>query len=646
MSQENELIIEVITAVVDTKELTLYLKDGSTKTIPQGDPRVKRIVEEITPILMANEVAKVNLDYDKTTEFAKFEEKTNGVVKFFRVAKQKLQSFLNRTEALFVGEHVDPQVIGRTDNEPEEESNSPDEDTTVSKEEAIERVASALAGAVPVKELTPTERMQKATDDILKHAVPVTDHHFADHQVGDNQDKHALVAVVADKVIPNVQHLHSQIKHVNDGGDSEGLVNLMKRVSQVKRGHSVDDLMKFLKKGDLPIAKDGSIIIYKRLNQSDSKVGDYVDCHSGRVTQRVGDIVCMAEKMVDHNRRVDCSNGLHVARRQYLGSFNGNKMILAKVNPEDVIAVPEYDANKMRVCAYHILFEIPEKDAAKLNSNRPIEKTDQAAILLARALAGDYPPARRRVEITEGKGGGLKITDLSEKVDHKHQNLEPVAALEDKSIIDPAMTSGPKVNPADVIPVEKTVSKPETRTEQVQRLFKAVVTGSTATERLEAAKELTALRKGWKKSWDAIEINADGVKKIERALATDPTVAKVAPVSKKKVIVKGKLVEKQAPSKISAVPPAVSGGAQKLKKAVKPVTAPTPAPVAAKPPVRKPEPGDSPRVFIAYLMEDAMAGDVAAAQEIVSTKKGAKKSWDKLGVTAVQVHKLESLTKK
>lgn len=656
MNQAKSKSVEVITAVVDTKELTLYLKDGSTIAIQQGDARVKRIVDEITPVLMAGGIANVDLDYDKTHEFSDFEEKTGGIVKFFRVAKKKLTTFLARTEALF----VDPQIIGGNKPHEEEVVGEKTEETT----ETIEEVAKIIAAIIP-KEPTAVERMQQATAEIMKHAVPVTDHHFADHQVRDGQDDHALVAVVDKKVIPNVQHLHSQIKHVNQGGDSEGLVNLMKRLANVKRGHSVDDLMKFLKHGDLPIAKDGSIIIYKRLDHVSSDKGDYVDVHSKKVYQRVGDHVCMAEGLVDHNRRVECSNGLHVARRQYLSGFSGDRMIMAKVAPEDVIAVPQEDGNKMRVCGYHILFEVPKQDAVKLNSNRPISPQDETGKLLARALAGDFPPARRRVEITGGKGTGLVFTDLTETKEHVPSDLAPVGAIEDQQITGENTANGPKVDPAKVLPdAPKAEAKPLNRKEEVEQLLGIIVNGATALERSTAAQTLSTLRKKWKQSWAALDLDIKQVQKIERALSASPEAPAVKPVAKKVVKqVKENIARGNVPrsSNISAVGAAdlvmagkgptprllqSSNGVGKVRKAPKAPAAPQVAAAPAKAPVRKPEPGDGPRVFIAYLMDDAMAGDVAAAEEIVNTKKGAKKSWDKLGVTAVQVHKIELLTKK
>jgi len=615
MNQAENKIVRVVSAILDTKELTLYLVDGSTVTIQQGDPRVKRIVDEITPKLAGKQgaVAEVNLDYDKTTTFADFEKKTNGVVKFFRVAKAKLKNFLQTTEELVV-ESLTPRVIGLPAAgvmvEPEDES---EEDDGIKQDEDLNEVEEAKPE--PKTELTPVEKLQAATADILKHAVPVTSHHFADHHVSDTQDKHALVAVVDDKVIPNAQNLHTQIKHVVDGAESTGLVNLMKRLATVKRGHSVDDLMKFLKHGDLPIADDGSIIIYKRLNTSESSLGDFVDVHSGKVNQSVGDIVCMAEELVDHNRRIECSNGLHVARRQYLHSFSGNRMVLAKVNPEDVIAVPEYDANKMRVCGYHILFEIPRNDAAKLSANRPIVATDETAVLLARALAGDYPPAKRKVEITGHKGEGMVYTSLAQPGEKKprfepKEDLVPVAALEDQQVADPSQATGPKIDPSKVVekvaPVEPVKL---TRQEETSQLVDTIMFGTTNLEKTEAATKLDKLRKEWKKSWSALGLNEKQTNTILKLLGT--------------------------PAKAPQKP------AKKAKPKAEPKVAPTPVKASVTPvaPV-------GPKANIAAKLEAALAGDKALAAEILQIKKAAKKSWDILGVTAVQVQKLDQIAKK
>lgn len=642
-NNQNDNIIRVTIAVVDERELTLYKEDGNTVVIKQGDPRVKRIVEEITPVLLRREVAVVNLDYDRTAEFANFEKKTNGAVKFFRVLKDKLKNFLGQTENLFFGELVESQTIGAP---AEEAVPAPAEDT----DKPQVKVAEAILGVAAVKAAVPKtkeEIMTAAVADVMKHATPVTSHHFDDYQVADTQEKYALVAKVDDNIIPNAQHLHGQIKHANSTGESTALVNFMQRAASVKRGHSVDDLMKFVKHGDLPFAEDGCIIIYKRLNRRDE---GYVDVHSGKVTQRVGDYVCMAPEMVDHSRRNDCSNGLHVARRQYLRSFSGDVMILAKVAPEDVIAVPEYDANKMRVCGYHILFEISDADANKLNSNQPITPDMEAAKQVAAAIAGKHVGKLREVRITQQKGGGLKIRNLDEvsgDVAVKDlTSLVPVAAITDHGIQRPQDQTAPAVNPADVLPVkvEPVVEeKPMSRAEKAEAMWLRFEEASTHIEKVEIAKELLAFKKAAKVAWNILQFSVKDVERIE-SFAVGGTGKPVKAVPKKK-----------PSSNKSAVQPKAAGGATKFDKATttvgyampkeKPAKAPKPA-AAPQLPVPTDDPTAGPSARIAMALETALAGDKAQAELIFSIKKAAKKSWDKLGVSESQVHRLTIIAQK
>jgi hypothetical protein len=116
--------------------------------------------------------------------------------------------------------------------------------------------------------------------------------------------------------------------------------------------------------------------------------------------------------LVDHNRRNECSNGLHVARRGYIRSFNGNVCVLAKVRPEDVIAVPDYDANKMRVCGYHIIAELTPEQFQAVERNQGIDTAPGGAELLAKAMSGDHIGITQRVKINGGMGQNLEITDI------------------------------------------------------------------------------------------------------------------------------------------------------------------------------------------------------------------------------------------
>ena len=386
MKKETQTMItlRVLAAVVDTRQLTLYLEDGTTVTVPQGDLRLKQILDEITPVLARKEVAEITIAPAINT-YEAFQNESNGFVRFFKVAKAAVASFFGAKE-----QAPEPQIIGD-----------------------ISKFAAAV-------------------DEIIRNAEPANTVSFAEKLTEDE----TVVAVLDDNkvVIPGMENLKEQMTYALKMGSLQGVQNFMKRIAKViqERQHSAYDLLRFMERGDLPIADDGSIIIYKVLK---SKYGRYVDCYTGKVSQFVGSLVCMDPSLVDHNRRNACSNGLHVARRGYINSFSGDLCVIAKVAPEDVIAVPEYDGDKMRVCAYHILFELPESAYAKLRNNEPMTSNKVAAELLGKAIAGEHSSPIEKVEIGGHKGTNVTITRLS--ADKRQPTKQPVEAkaLDDIAVI-------------------------------------------------------------------------------------------------------------------------------------------------------------------------------------------------------------------
>lgn len=396
----------VVGAILDEKNLTLYLK-GTTKTvrIPQGDARLKPAVDFLVPRLGAPG-AEVMIDLDKVANvinhFEEVEKKSNGLVRFFRVAKEKVKAALG---------------IGDASQEPQ----TPVQPFTAGAVKVDAASAPLAVEKVEIKD----EKLASAVDEILSNARPAVSSDLTLSETSTD----TVVAVVDGKVVADAQKLATQVVAVSKGKSSaKGLQKFLERVASVshERQHSKDDLMKFMQRGDLPIADDGSIIIYKLLRRTSA--GHFVDCHTGKVPQRVGSHVFMDKSLVDPNRRNECSNGLHVARRQYLGTFSGDVCVLGKVAPEDVIAVPEYDANKMRVCGYHILFELPDEARKKLQRNQPMTDDPTCAKILAKAIAGDHVGVLERVEIGGHKGTNIRVTKMGnqgfDKKQLKANNLE------------------------------------------------------------------------------------------------------------------------------------------------------------------------------------------------------------------------------
>lgn len=239
------------------------------------------------------------------------------------------------------------------------------------------------------------------------------------------------VAIVDGKEIPGVEFLEKHMEHAIATKNIVGLQRFMERIATVvdKRGHTVQELMRFMERGDLPIADDGSIIAYKVLNTHSEEKGRFVDCHSGKVSQAVGSHVSMDEKLVDPSRRTECSTGLHIARRGYLRNFHGNAIVLVKVAPEDVIAVPSNEPDKMRTAAYHVVAQLEKAAHDLLRSNMPMTSHEPSAQILANVIAGNHVGIHEYVVIHSAKGGDVKIAETLEKASAKEIVLTTTKAV-------------------------------------------------------------------------------------------------------------------------------------------------------------------------------------------------------------------------
>ena len=73
----------------------------------------------------------------------------------------------------------------------------------------------------------------------------------------------------------------------------------------------------------------------------------------------------MPREDVDDCREVTCSKGLHFCSQSYLSSYSGGqgRVLIVKVNPRDVCAIPSDHANaKGRACCYEVVCEYKSKD--------------------------------------------------------------------------------------------------------------------------------------------------------------------------------------------------------------------------------------------------------------------------------------------
>jgi len=126
--------------------------------------------------------------------------------------------------------------------------------------------------------------------------------------------------------------------------------NLSKNPSEESKEH----LYLFLEANHFPITADGCFLAYKQVREENGKL---VDTRTSTFNNDPGAIVAMDRSKVNPNRYETCSNGLHVASYNYAKNhYYGGVLLEVKVNPKDVVAVPnDYNNEKMRVCRYEVL---------------------------------------------------------------------------------------------------------------------------------------------------------------------------------------------------------------------------------------------------------------------------------------------------
>lgn len=86
-------------------------------------------------------------------------------------------------------------------------------------------------------------------------------------------------------------------------------------------------------------------------NLSSLEENEFTDRHTGTMKIVIGKEVNMPREECASDPGTDCAAGLHAMSKRY-GSPVGNTLLLIAINPMNVVAVPSYNHNKLRCCAY------------------------------------------------------------------------------------------------------------------------------------------------------------------------------------------------------------------------------------------------------------------------------------------------------
>jgi hypothetical protein len=150
---------------------------------------------------------------------------------------------------------------------------------------------------------------------------------------------------------------------IKQGFPFEPMLNFLDNLSQNPSDHAVVELFDFMQHKNMPITYDGNFLAYKAVRE------DYKDIYSSTFDNRVGSICEIPRNKVDDDRGIGCGHGLHVGAIDYAKSYGGiniddenndggNRLMICKVNPRDVVSVPtDSKFQKLRCCRYEVVAE-------------------------------------------------------------------------------------------------------------------------------------------------------------------------------------------------------------------------------------------------------------------------------------------------
>lgn len=190
-----------------------------------------------------------------------------------------------------------------------------------------------------------------------------------------------------------------------NGGDVTAYEEFIKNLEQNPSSQSVTELVDFLGHKGFPITDDGCFLAYKGIREDDYSVRGNKQTvvlqgqtdSTGHILHTVGSTIEIARNSCDDDRSEGCSHGLHTGTWEYASNW-GQKLVLVKVNPKDVVSVPLCcDCQKLRCCKYVVetIYLDPQRieaTTAKVVDTELVEMTVRVNVLnIVRDVLNEYP---------------------------------------------------------------------------------------------------------------------------------------------------------------------------------------------------------------------------------------------------------------
>jgi hypothetical protein len=163
------------------------------------------------------------------------------------------------------------------------------------------------------------------------------------------------------------------------------LMNFLKNTLEGMSFDVLNELYLFLESNEsMPIMADGSFLAYRVVDS------EYMSKHRNpdgtQNRNMIGDVVETTRNKVNPNRNQTCAQGLHFCSYSYIpyyGYADSDRVMIVKIFPQDVIAIPnDYNNSKGRCCKYEVIAEVE-------NYKRDNEDFENQAKSQAQSIAYD-----------------------------------------------------------------------------------------------------------------------------------------------------------------------------------------------------------------------------------------------------------------
>jgi hypothetical protein len=152
------------------------------------------------------------------------------------------------------------------------------------------------------------------------------------------------------------------LSFMSDGLPRKPLFNFVEKLMQNPSARSVEQLYDYLELYKMPICEDGDFLAFKAVRH------DFRDKHTGRFSNKPGNVLEMPRNEVDDDADLGCAAGWHCGAATFVASFgsDNDRFVLVKVNPRDVVSCPKDSSyQKLRVCRYEILREVDRDEVVE-----------------------------------------------------------------------------------------------------------------------------------------------------------------------------------------------------------------------------------------------------------------------------------------